>query len=364
MGVVESGPDEIVHRGVDDGEVLRVAALEILHPREQQAGVAYQVAARLENQPLRAIVQARQQGFDVGARRRRCFVAVADAQTATHVDVLERDAVPRQGIHQAEDPVERVHERGDVGDLRPDVAVDAGDADAGEGCGLAIQSRRILEGDAELVLAQAGGNVGVRAGIDIRIDAQAHRRGAAERSRHRRQPPQFARRFDVEAQDAGGQRLAHLGLGLAHPGEDHFARIAPGRDHPLQLAARHDVEAAAETREQIEDREIRVRLHGIANEVRTIAQCVLEGQKGRGQCRARIHIARRAEARGDLGQRYLFDTHHAAGLDEGVHCFRSGGFDAAGSSLGSTNGPLLPQAQSSSAAITATAKNRAIFIAT
>jgi hypothetical protein len=52
--------------------------------------------------------------------------------------------------------------------------------------------------------------------------------------------------FHVEAADAGFQRLAHLGAGLAHAREDH---LRPGRRrrpaHALQLAARHDVKAAA-----------------------------------------------------------------------------------------------------------------------
>ena len=43
---------------------------------------------------------------------------------------------------------------------------------------------------------------------------------------------------------------------LADAGEDDLARIAAGGDHARELAAGDDVEAAAQPREQIQDREV------------------------------------------------------------------------------------------------------------
>jgi hypothetical protein len=50
--------------------------------------------------------------------------------------------------------------------------------------GFAVHTQSLFMGDAELVVLQAGGDVGMRFGIDIRVDAQADRRRAAEFAGH------------------------------------------------------------------------------------------------------------------------------------------------------------------------------------
>jgi hypothetical protein len=54
---------------------------------------------------------------------------------------------------------------------------------------------------------------------------------------------------------------------LPDAGEDDSGRVAAGRQHPLELAAGHDVEAAALAGEPLQHREVRVRLDGIADQV-------------------------------------------------------------------------------------------------
>ena len=62
---------------------------------------------------------------------------------------------------------------------------------------------------------------------------------------------------------------------LADAGEHDLARIAAGGDDARELAAGDDVEAGAEPREHVEDREVRVRLHRVAHQV------VASGERGR-----------------------------------------------------------------------------------
>ena len=56
---VERRPDKVVHAAVDDDEFFRVGLLDVLHFGEQDAGVADDDSARLENQrdvePLHAL---------------------------------------------------------------------------------------------------------------------------------------------------------------------------------------------------------------------------------------------------------------------------------------------------------------------
>ena len=56
MRLVQRRADQIVHRGVDDDEVLAVAVLHIDHAGDQDAGIADDHAARLEHQRAAEIV--------------------------------------------------------------------------------------------------------------------------------------------------------------------------------------------------------------------------------------------------------------------------------------------------------------------
>ena len=55
-----------------------------------------------------------------------------------------------------------------LGDLRADVAVDADHLQARQRGGALVGAQRALVRDAELVALQAGGDVGMRLGVDVR----------------------------------------------------------------------------------------------------------------------------------------------------------------------------------------------------
>jgi hypothetical protein len=107
----------------------------------------------------------------------------------------------------------------------------------------------------------------VSACVDVRIDAQADGRAHAELAGDAVDALELAFRFDVEAEDAGPERGPDVLLRFADTGKDDFRRVASRREHALQLSPRHDVETAAETAEEIEDREARIRFHRVAHEV-------------------------------------------------------------------------------------------------
>ena len=124
--------------------------------------------------------------------------------------------------------------------------------------------------------------------------------------------PELRRRFDVEAANAGRQRGLHLGRGLADTREDGLRRIAASGDDPLELAAGDDVEAASRPRQQIQHREVGVRLHRVADEVRRTGEGSVEGAEALFERGARIDVARRAEALGDRRERHAFGVELAA----------------------------------------------------
>jgi hypothetical protein len=170
------------------------------------------------------------------------------------------------------------------------------------GCGQPVDLQRLVMRHAELVVAQAGGDVGVGAGVDVGVDAQADRRRAAHGGGHVRQAAQFRFALDVEAPHADGQRLLHLGACLADAREHDLPGLAAGGQHTVEFAARDDVEAAARTRKGLQHRQRRIGLHRIADQVRPAGQGALVGAHGVQHRLLRVHVQRRAETAGQAVQ--------------------------------------------------------------
>ena len=108
------------------------------------------------------------------------------------------------------------------------------------------------------------------------------------------EPIEFRSALDVERTDADLQREVDFGAGLADAGEDHRGRIAAGAEHAFEFAAGDDVEAGAERREQIQNREVAVRFDGVADAMRQRLQCGVELRVLRREVGARIDVSRRA----------------------------------------------------------------------
>ena len=103
--------------------------------------------------------------------------------------------------------------------------------------------------DAELVLAQAGRDVGVRAGVDVRVDAQRDARRACRAPR----PPRAMRAISSSLSALNSPMpcsspSAISASVLPTPGEDDPLRREAGAQRRQQLAARDDVGARAERR--------------------------------------------------------------------------------------------------------------------
>ena len=246
------------------------------------------------------------------------FVAVADAEAATQVDVVELDAFASELVHETEDLVGRFGHRRRVEELGADVAVDAADLDVRQPGGLAVEIQRFGEGDAELVAAQAGGNVRVGVGINVRVDAEGDRRTLAHAGGHLR-----------EAADAGRQRVTHFVGALADAGEDHLAGIATGRQHAGELAARDDVETGPESGEDRQDAEIGVGLDRVADQRLAQAEGALIRLVGGGEGGAGVNVGRGAEAVGNVGEGDPFEGQ--AGRAGGERRHGQGGRHWAGS---------------------------------
>ncbi len=106
---------------------------------------------------------------------------------------------------------------------------------------------------------------------------------------------------------------------LAHPGEDDLARVAAGLQRAEQLALADDVDAAAQSREGAEDRQIGIALHRVADQVRNPGEGFVEDLEVPRQGRVRVDVDRRADRLGDLGDGDLFGVEDVFLVLEVVH---------------------------------------------
>ena len=125
---------------------------------------------------------------------------------------------------------------------------------------------RTVPGNAELVLGFPGRNLGMRERIDVRIDAQRHRRALRLRDSNLAQDLKLFLALGIELHDAA-----------IEPERDLLARLADAREHDLrgrhaasqrtlELTGRHDVGACAKLRQRPDDGKIAIRLDRIGDQ--------------------------------------------------------------------------------------------------
>ena len=191
---------------------------------------------------------------------------IDDAQPAA--DAEELQPVPLlQPRHQRQHFAHGLLERADLGDLRADVHLQPAQAQVLQLARPRIDALDLLEGDAELVLVGAGGDLLVRVRLDVRVHAHRHGRRLVQARRHAVDALQLRLALGVEGINALPQGELDLAFRLAHAGKGAAARVAAGRDHPLQLAAADDVEAAAQPGQRAQHGQVGVGLHGEADQV-------------------------------------------------------------------------------------------------
>ena len=233
--------------------------------------------------------------------------------------MLDPVPVGRERVDEIGEDREGPVERRQVGQLRADMHVDAGDGDSRQRRGVAIDGAGPLDRYAELVLGLAGGDLGMGQRVDVRVDAQRDMCGSPLRRGDPRQHRQFGLRLDVEAEDVLVERQRQLGLGLADAGKrDPLARHAGGAG-AAQLALRHDVHAGALARQRGQDGLVGIGFDRVADERVEAGEGLREDPVVPDQRRRRVAVERRADPIGKCGEVDVFCVEDAVPQSEMVH---------------------------------------------
>ena len=199
--------------------------------------------------------------------------------------------------------------------LRADVDADSVRLKPAIPCCALVDAQGLADVDAELVLAQAGGDVGMRVGEDVGIDAQGEAGDALEFAGAGGKQGEFGFALDVELEDAGVEREVDFRGGLADAGEDDAADgFGCGGEDALKFAAGDDVETRAMRGEELEDGERGVGFDGVADEVIAAREGLLKEAEALGDLVGGVDVERGPVAAGKGFERDFAAVQGAAGL--------------------------------------------------
>ncbi len=181
----------------------------------------------------------------------------------------------------------------DFADLRADVDGDAGGVEPLRFCGAAVDGAGGFDVDAELVFAEAGGDVWVGLGEDVGVDAKGEAGDFAEGFGAGGEEVELGFGFDVEEQDVGFEGGVDLPELFAYSGEDYFCEGGfVGFADTLEFAAGDDVEACSLLCQETKDGEGGVGLDGVADGVGAAGEGVLEELEALRDLLGRVDVER------------------------------------------------------------------------
>ncbi len=229
--------------------------------------------------------------------------AVVDAEAAARIYVTDVVAVLAEVGDQAGDTGQGCSEGVDLADLRADVDADAGGVEPFGFCCLAVDGTGDFDVDAELVLAEAGGDVGVGLSEDVGVDAEGEAGALSEGFGAGGEEVELGLGFDVEHEDVRLERRVDLPDLFAYAGEDDSLQCGlVGFADALQFAAGDDVEACSLMSEEAENRQRGVGFDRVADGVGTAREGFLEELEAVRDLLRGVDVERRAVGVGQSGE--------------------------------------------------------------
>ena len=177
--------------------------------------------------------------------------------------VRQHDAPCEEIVLHLVHPHAQALERGEVRYLRADVEMHPHQLHVPQRGQQGHHRVQVGQVDAEFVLVKPRGDVVVRVGVHVGVEAQGHPRRAVLAGGQRVDDLQLGHGLHVEAENVVVQRQVDFPVGLAHPGKDDALRRDARVDGRLYLAAAHAVGPEAGPPHLAQDGRVHVRLQRV-----------------------------------------------------------------------------------------------------
>ena len=228
---------------------------------QQHAGGADQRTSRLDQQVAAERTNDARELRGPGRFFRRLLRRVANAESAAAIEIAERDARARKFAHKSSQARQSAAVRSKRQNLRSDMRADSLPVDPARIAVLKIEAARGLPINSKFVAMMSGGNVRMAAGFDVRIDADGRRGAHAQARRLRSQQVELRGRLHIEKKNPRAQRLANFLARFPDAGKNDAISRHADSPQAIELAARNDVESAAERGKHSQNAQIRIGFH-------------------------------------------------------------------------------------------------------
>ena len=333
-GIVQRRPRKVVHRRIDDHERMVGTRLHPDHPRHQHAGEPRDHPPRLEREFDVPVARDPRDHRGIGVERRNDVVgAVGDAEATAEIDAGDGMTARAQVCHQPTDPIIGLLQRGEIAQLAADVQRDPDQVETVQARQSIVHRGDVGDRHPELVAAPPRRDLGMRAAVDVGIDAQHRRRPPALRMGQRGEHLSLFLQFEVELTDAGSERAGEFAVGLADARKDDVRCRDPRVERAPHLAPGNDVGAEPAPGQQVQHRAVRVRLdgkrdaHAWQDRQRRPEPLRCIAQRGGG-----IDVDGCPHRLGDDGQRHAFGAQDAVPRTEIGHDWSVSGYRECGGS--------------------------------
>ena len=166
---------------------------------------------------------------------------VLDTVPTAEIDIVHGYAALTQLTHECCDGLGSLLEDRRLGDLGTDMTVYPGHVDVRERSRVPQHFKRHRVRNAELVVTQTRGDIGMSAGIDIQVDAQQYPRALPHGTGDTIDDLDLLRGFDIERQDPFVERIDDLVVPFSHAAEGDAVGGKAFFQRPVEFTARPDV---------------------------------------------------------------------------------------------------------------------------
>ena len=291
MPLIKRRTDQIVHACINNAEGFCCAFFLIEAAGQQHAGIANNIAARLEQDLQPAFFQHRHHTLSVlldGQRLVLLFLGsppfwfarlergiINNAHPSTDGEKL--NAVSRlQTNRKRGDFFHRLKKRLQGSQLRANVHLQAAQLDIRKLSCTLVGRIDDFEIDPKLVFGFTGRDILVGLGIDIRVHPKRDRCHLAHFPSHLINKDHLLLALGIKTVDALVDGIFDLFTGLANTSKGALTRIPTSLDHPAQLASGYNIKTTALIHQQLQHRQVRVRLDRIFDTVVEPRQCLVE----------------------------------------------------------------------------------------
>ena len=217
--------------------------------------------------------------------------------------MVDGHAVVAQLGGERDERLGRAAQRLQVHDLRPDVDVQADYLKSLLRANAAGQLTDITDGDAKFVALQAGRDMGMAPGVDVRVDTQGDAGAGLLFARDAIDALQLSGRLGVDGLHAEIDGLRQLGIRFPDAGKDYLRRNEPGPQGDVDFPPGVRVRAGTEAAQQAGNGERGVGLERIVDGVWIRTKRIVHRAVARGDGRAAVNVKGGPMAFGELSDR-------------------------------------------------------------